>query len=261
MALTKISSGVIAANAVVDSFGTQSITGDKIGLTAINANNIVNASITGAKLAANTVTGDKITVNQITGNLLTANCVSGNNIVASPTIAGNVTVNGSIGIGGATPASSGYGITFPATQVLSSDANTLDDYEEGTFTPIFKGSGSNPTPTYHTQSGKYTKIGRLVEVEIYLRFTAYSGGTGAPQIGGLPFTSSSSVNAFLVWGESTGFTLGGTYYNIVAEVDTNATTATLLKGAPNAATTSMAFSEVGTATTVYMLVSGCYTTT
>ena len=81
MPLTKVSSGVIAANAVVDSFGTQSITGDKLGLTAINANNIVNASITGAKIALGTITGDDIATGQITGNLLTANCVSGNNIV------------------------------------------------------------------------------------------------------------------------------------------------------------------------------------
>jgi hypothetical protein len=43
MALTKVTAGVIAANAVVDSFGSQSITGDKIGLTAVNANNIVTA--------------------------------------------------------------------------------------------------------------------------------------------------------------------------------------------------------------------------
>jgi hypothetical protein len=83
MPLTKVSSGVIAANAVVDSFGTQSITGDKLGLTAINANNIVNASITGAKIALGTITGDDIATGQITGNLLTVNCVSGNNIVAN----------------------------------------------------------------------------------------------------------------------------------------------------------------------------------
>jgi len=146
--LTKVTAGVIAANAVVDSFGTQSITGDKLGLTAINANNIVNASITGIKIA----TG------QITGNLLTANCVSGNNIVASPTIAGNVTVNGVLSVGGATPATSGFGITFPATQSASSDANTLDDYEEGTWTPVFTAASTAPTGvTYTTQVGKYTK--------------------------------------------------------------------------------------------------------
>ena len=99
MPLTKVSAGVIAANAVQDSVGSQSITGDKIGLGAItgntlasniiNANNIVNASITGAKIALGTITGDDIATGQITGNLLTANCVSGNNIVAN-TITANL---------------------------------------------------------------------------------------------------------------------------------------------------------------------------
>ena len=98
MPLTKVSAGVIAANAVQDSVGSQSITGDKLGLTAINANNIVNASITGAKIALGTITGDDIATGQITGNLLTANCISGNNIVASvilttPIISGNLNLD------------------------------------------------------------------------------------------------------------------------------------------------------------------------
>jgi hypothetical protein len=68
MPLTKVSAGVIAANAVQESVGSQSITGDKLGLTAINANNIVGGSITGAKLAANTVSGDVIGQNAISSN-------------------------------------------------------------------------------------------------------------------------------------------------------------------------------------------------
>ena len=93
MPLTKVSSGVIAANAVVDSFGTQSITGDKLGLTAINANNIVNASITGAKIALGTITGDDIATGQITGNLIAAGAVSGNNIVENAIRANNIVAN------------------------------------------------------------------------------------------------------------------------------------------------------------------------
>jgi hypothetical protein len=98
MPLTKVSSGVIAANAVVDSFGTQSITGDKLGLTAINANNIVNASITGAKIALGTITGDDIATGQITGNLLTANCVSGNNITTGAVAVGQLANTGDVRI-------------------------------------------------------------------------------------------------------------------------------------------------------------------
>jgi len=93
MPLTKVSSGVIAANAVVDSFGTQSITGDKLGLTAINANNIVNASITGAKLAANTVSGDVIGQNAISSNNIVS--VSGSTITAN-TVANSAFQTGSV---------------------------------------------------------------------------------------------------------------------------------------------------------------------
>jgi hypothetical protein len=50
-------------------------------------------------------------------------------------------------------------ITFPATQVTSADANTLDDYEEGTWTPTL--TGTNLTGLTWG-SGFYTKVGRLV---------------------------------------------------------------------------------------------------
>ncbi len=64
--LTKVTAGVIAANAVVDSFGTQSITGDKIGLTAINANNIVTGAVTGDKLGATSINANNIVNGSIT---------------------------------------------------------------------------------------------------------------------------------------------------------------------------------------------------
>ena len=56
----------------------------------------------------------------------------------------------------------GTGITFPATQSASSDANTLDDYEEGTFTPLALGSTTGGTASYTVQIGRYTKIGNRV---------------------------------------------------------------------------------------------------
>jgi hypothetical protein len=81
-------------------------------------------------------------------------------------------------------------------------ANALDDYEEGTFTPTLLGSGSNPTVTYSNQSGKYTKIGRLVTINIYLSTSDYSGGSGNIRIGGLPFAAANENP------ESTGFIMG-----------------------------------------------------
>jgi hypothetical protein len=74
-------------------------------------------------------------------------------------------------------------IKFPATQNASSNANTLDDYEEGTFTPNVGGNA-----TYSKQEGNYTKIGNMVYVRGELIITGI--GTGSPeQILGLPFTS------------------------------------------------------------------------
>jgi hypothetical protein len=89
------------------------------------------------------------------------------------------------GMGLGTVPTSGTGITFPATQSASSNANTLDDYEEGTWTPALGGTWtSNPTGL----GGHYTKIGRFVTA--YLEFV---GGTKASSISGyftgLPFNT------------------------------------------------------------------------
>ncbi len=70
-------------------------------------------------------------------------------------------------------------------------ANYLDDYEEGTFTPTYLGSTTNPTVTYDSQtSGSYVKIGRQVIAKIVLRTDSVSGGSGNLYIGGLPFLAS-----------------------------------------------------------------------
>jgi len=88
---------------------------------------------------------------------------------------------------------SGTGITFPATQNASSNANTLDDYEEGTFTPTLSTSGTVGTPTYLAQEGAYTKIGRLVTVQIRVQINAWSGSpTGNLRIASLPFTAAAT---------------------------------------------------------------------
>jgi hypothetical protein len=89
---------------------------------------------------------------------------------------------------GGTTTANGIGITFPATQSASSNANTLDDYEEGTFTPAVSGTTTAGTGTYSVQNGQYVKIGRLVQYQIYIVLTAHTG-TGNIAITGLPFTA------------------------------------------------------------------------
>jgi hypothetical protein len=101
---------------------------------------------------------------------------------------GNVTVSNLITANG--------GIRFPATQVSSANANTLDDYEEGTWTPTVGGNS-----TYSFQDGRYIKIGNLVWAKVRLTITTL--GTGSTTIiSGLPFASGSAVGGV---GNSIGY--------------------------------------------------------
>ena len=78
------------------------------------------------------------------------------------------------------------GVQFPATQVASANANTLDDYEEGTWTPNLGGN-----TTYISQFGFYRKVGSLVFINAYLKIDVL--GTGSASIvRGLPFNPTQS---------------------------------------------------------------------
>ena len=68
-------------------------------------------------------------------------------------------------------------------------ANALDDYEEGTWTPVLEAATTNPTPSAPTVvNATYTKIGRTVHIQAYMTVTLTSIGSGGAQITGLPFT-------------------------------------------------------------------------
>jgi len=102
--------------------------------------------------------------------------------------------NGALVLQGGNTSASGVGVAFPATQSASSDANTLDDYEEGTWTPSLGGN-----TTYNTQSGTYTKIGRQVTVRGQVNVNTI--GTGSTTIiSGLPFTTAGNFHGTGYWG-------------------------------------------------------------
>lgn len=104
-------------------------------------------------------------------------------------------VNKTVALQGAT-SSAGTGITFPATQSASSDANTLDDYEEGTWTPRIEfGSGGVTGITYNTRTGYYTKIGNFVCYQAIITLSNKGSSTGAVTIQGMPFSINGTNNA------------------------------------------------------------------
>jgi hypothetical protein len=125
---------------------------------------------------------------------LQAPAVSGSTVITLPTTSGTMATlttpsfTTTIGVGNATPSTSGAGITFPATQSASTNANTLDDYEEGTWTPSFDGSGSI---TFNAQTGTYTKVGRLVTAVFHID-VASASRNGVTVILGLPFNGANT---------------------------------------------------------------------
>jgi hypothetical protein len=164
------------------------------GITAGNGDLYVpvNAYVAGGawKYA---VTGQTASLFNAAGNVYTwsqaASGTAGNNISFSERMripaAGGLQVVNCVSVGNATPANSGAGITFPASQSDSSDANTLDDYEEGTWTPVGNGI------TYSTADGSYTKIGRVVTARFTIVFPSTGSGSLA-RVSGLPFTTTNT---------------------------------------------------------------------
>ena len=110
--------------------------------------------------------------------------------------AGATTITGALTISGA---SAGQ-IVFPATQNASANVNTLDDYQEGSWTPTLQDTSNSDAEgqAYDHQVGRYIKIGR--QVTCIGSFSINDIGTLTPssaaRIGGLPFAAENVTNLF-----------------------------------------------------------------
>lgn len=93
-------------------------------------------------------------------------------------------------------------IVFPATQVPSANSNTLDDYEEGTWTPVLTfATPGDLSVTYSEQSGFYTKIGWSVVLEMRVTTSSFTHSTasGNLTITGSPFTTTIAAGGACAW--------------------------------------------------------------
>tara|TARA_R110000772_G_scaffold69073_2_gene152824 strand:- start:400 stop:987 length:588 start_codon:yes stop_codon:yes gene_type:complete len=115
------------------------------------------------------------------------------------------------------------GVAFPATQVASANANTLDDYEEGTWTPI---DSSGASLSFSSATGHYTKVGRLVTLTAVVTYPT-TASTSSAQIGGFPF-----ANAIVAGGSALptgGFLIGSDCgLNLNFRIGAGAATSTLI---------------------------------
>lgn len=152
------------------------------------------------------------------------------------------------------------GITFPAARVASTDVNTLDDYEEGTFTPTLTSTGA--TFTYSAQTGKYTIVGNQIFLYARIALSALSGGTAgnAVTLTGLPAAAASqNVTNLQPGGVVIWSTSATNLISIPAKILPNTQTVTLYK-VTAAGTTSMTALTYGdlAATTVLELTISYY---
>lgn len=92
----------------------------------------------------------------------------------------------------------GPGLQFPATQVPSADPNTLDDYEEGTYTPTLTFGTASTGITYATRSGSYVKIGNMVWYRFTIALSSKGTATGNTDVS-LPFNTSVASHHMAVY--------------------------------------------------------------
>lgn len=164
---------VFGGNVTVD--GTLSVSGATT-LGALTVNGVVTLSAAVHMKSTLSISGAVTLAGALT--------VSGATTLAGLTVQGTATISGTVVL------SIGQ-VKFPGTAVPSTDVNTLDDYEEGTWTPaITFTTPGNLVITYSTQTGAYTKIGNLVQISLRITTVTFTHTTasGTMLITGLPFT-------------------------------------------------------------------------
>ena len=177
------SSGDASDKAVAD---TQILIGDGTGFTAAALSGEATMTNAGVVSITDNIIDEanlKISNSPTNGQFLSAQ--SGNTGVLTWAAAG---FDGNL---------TGGQLTFPASQSASSGANTLDDYEEGTWTPqLWDSSNDAGTQAYTAREGRYTKIGRIVHYSFRVYMSTLGNLTTSQyaKIGGLPFTPSGSIH-------------------------------------------------------------------
>jgi hypothetical protein len=199
----------------------------KIGLTthvsgvlpvANGGTNASSASIT----AFNNITG--YSASGATGTTTTNLVFSTSPSITTPTLVGDVTLST-----GNLVVSSGKGIDFSATPGTGT-SELLADYEEGTWTPTFIGTGGSAGTVAYTSSGDYVKVGKQVTVRFNISVTNLGSWSGNARIGGLPFDSAAGSDAIGI-----GYANAVTYVGTLCFATAGSSSIGLLQTSPGSA--------------------------
>jgi hypothetical protein len=193
--------GVLAIAAQSTGTITAPVTNPRIDRVVIDATTGAVSVITGAESGspvAPALTENKLPICKVA--LATSTTVIANSLITDERVSVAALTTLSLANTWAQPqvfsgliTANGGQIKFPATQNPSADANTFDDYEEGTFTPTLLFGGASVGIAYSVQEGFYTKIGNMVFINGRVATTTKSSSTGNASIGGLPIAIGSHI--------------------------------------------------------------------
>jgi hypothetical protein len=169
--------------------------------------------------------------------------------LATPTVTGALTLTGGQ-------------IAFPATQSTSADANTLDDYEQGTWTPAFSYTTAGTSSWASVSSvGFYTKIGNLVGWSFYFTGVPTNGtASGSLQVTGLPFNAVDITQNYPVGALTMQGWTKANYTSPTVVVYQNTTTARFNLVGSGQPLAEMAVADVPSGGTIIARASGIYYT-
>jgi len=91
------------------------------------------------------------------------------------------------------------GIDFSATGGPTNgtgDSELLNDYEEGSWTPLVTFGGGASGQSYTHQVGRYVKVGRLVHIQCYVVFSDKGSSTGTAKLANLPYATRNQSNMY-----------------------------------------------------------------
>lgn len=215
--------------------GGNTFTGDQTINGAVSLSG--SLTVTGPVIfSSGTITVDNLTVSSVASIAslnVTGNTVLNTLTVASAAVIAVLSVGSSLVVGAASGGSKGAGTINAASTIYINGDAVASPYITGTFTPGMTFGGSAAGITYSTQTGRYTKIGNIVIVQIRIVLTNNGSGSGAAVLTGLPFTAIGSatpatLTPFSGFASMTGAPAG----NVVAST----TTAALLQTTATATT-------------------------
>lgn len=266
---------ILDANITTQKINDLAVTTAKIADLAVTTAKIAALAVTSAELASNAVTTAKILDANVTlpkiANIATDTLIgrstagTGEPETIACTAAGRALLDDASAAAQCTTLGLGTGnsptftaltlsngqLVFPATQVPSAGANTLDDYEEGTWTPVLTfGTPGDLSVAYTTQTGQYVKIGKQVTLSLQILTSAFTHTTasGTCRITGAPFSPGAgelSIGTFR-W---RGITIAS-MVDIMTQISASSTTLFVVASQSGGSVTSISTTHMPTGGTV-----------